>query len=263
MFSFYLTGREDDSYIDFGMYDKNVMVSEKDIVWLDVLKNDRWWTNYITGFKWSLYSNPILYSFDQTKAFTDTGTSCLIGPKDYVDWILDTLMDMLTTSKASVKWGTVFSCSEVSSLPSFYLLFGEHWFEVLPEDYTVATDGEMDECAFCLQGTTAYSYWILGDVFMRGWYSIHDYENMRFGFVPFKGSSKTVPEYVSDRIPTRDALRGDLTDGTEGGKKLKIWAIILLSVLGVIVIVFVVAFVKMKTKDDKPSKDDSDASEVD
>jgi len=137
-------------------------------------------------------------------------------------------------------------------------------FEVLPEDYTVATDGGLDECAFCLQGTTGYSYWILGDVFMRGWYSIHDYENMRFGFVPFIGSSKTVPEYVSDRIPTQDALRSNLTDEIkEEGKKLKIWAIILLSVLGVIVIVFVIAFIIMKKKGDTPPIDETETSEVD
>ena len=73
---------------------------------------------------------------------------------------------------------------------------------VTPEDYTVATDQDLDECAFCLQGTNGYSYWILGDAFMRGWYSIHDYSNMRFGFAPFKGSSKTVPEHVGSRKPT-------------------------------------------------------------
>ena len=144
----------------------------------------------------------MLYSFEQTKAFTDTGTSCIIGPKDYVDWILSTLTDQLTSSSSSVKWGTVFACSEVNHLPSFYLLYGDHWFIVTPEDYTVATDQDLDECAFCLQGTHGYSYWILGDAFLRGWYSIHDYSNMRFGFAPFIGSPKTVPEHVGSRKPT-------------------------------------------------------------
>jgi hypothetical protein len=32
--------------------------------------------------------------------------------------------------------------------------------------------------------------WILGDVFMRGWYHVHDYETMRQGFVPTKLSGK-------------------------------------------------------------------------
>lgn len=29
---------------------------------------------------------------------------------------------------------------------------------------------------------------------MRGWYNIHDHDNLRMGFVPFTGSSKSVPE---------------------------------------------------------------------
>ena len=39
-------------------------------------------------------------------------------------------------------------------------------------------------------------YWLLGDVFMRGWYNIHDHttDGGRMGFVPFSGSSKTAPE---------------------------------------------------------------------
>ena len=97
MFSFYLTGHEDDSYIDFGAYNKHAITDEDDIVWLNVKNNDRWWTNYITGFKWS-FPNPVLYKLEKTKAFTDTGTSCIIGPQDYVDWILKVLIDLLSSS---------------------------------------------------------------------------------------------------------------------------------------------------------------------
>ena len=79
MFSFYLTGHEDSSYIDFGDYNKQAITDENDIVWINAIDNDRWWTNYVTGFKWS-NANTINYSFEQTKAFTDTGTSCIIGP---------------------------------------------------------------------------------------------------------------------------------------------------------------------------------------
>ena len=97
MFSFYLTGHEEESYVDFGDYDRNVMKNEEEIVWLDVIDNDRWWTNFITGFKWDL-PEPVLYNFEKTKAFTDTGTSCIIGPKDYVNWITQTLVNSLSSS---------------------------------------------------------------------------------------------------------------------------------------------------------------------
>jgi hypothetical protein len=47
---------------------------------------------------------------------------------------------------------------------------------MLPEDYTL--DFGLDQCALCFNGQNE-DMWILGDVFMRGWYHMHDYENMR------------------------------------------------------------------------------------
>lgn len=37
--------------------------------------------------------------------------------------------------------------------------------------------------------------WIFGDAFMRGWYNIHDHDNVRFGFVPVADPSGTTREY--------------------------------------------------------------------
>ena len=34
-------------------------------------------------------------------------------------------------------------------------------------------------------------YFILGIAFLRGWYSIFDYDSKRIGYVPFKTSPKT------------------------------------------------------------------------
>ena len=43
--------------------------------------------------------------------------------------------------------------------------------------------------------------WVLGVAFMRGWYNIHDYERQSFGFVPYKGSGKTLP-WLETVMPT-------------------------------------------------------------
>jgi len=51
--------------------------------------------------------------------------------------------------------------------------YGGYWFEVLPEDYTI--DFGHDQCTLCLSKSKD-DMWILGAVFMRGWYHIHDYE---------------------------------------------------------------------------------------
>ena len=60
-------------------------------------------------------------------------------------------------------------------MPSFHLLFGDYWMKVEGKDYVVPVNLAGD-CGFCLR-TDDGGYWLLGDVFMRGWYNIHDYTN--------------------------------------------------------------------------------------
>ena len=77
-------------------------------------------------------------------------------------------------------------------MPKFELLFGNHWFEVLPEDYVVPIYEDGSGCMICMFSDYD-NMWILGDAFLRGWYSIHDHTNNRMGFVPYSGSSKSKP----------------------------------------------------------------------
>ena len=77
------------------------------------------------------------------------------------------------------------------NLPSFFINFGGYWFEVKPEDYLV--DHGLGICTICIM-SRGEDQWILGDTFMRGWYSIHDYDSNRIGFTPFPSSTKQLPE---------------------------------------------------------------------
>ena len=90
-------------------------------------------------------------------------------------------------------WGYVFQCEERNYLPSFFLLVGDHWFEILPRDYAVQIT-ESGICAFCLNSNDSYNgYWILGVTFMRHYYNIHDHANNRFGFASYVDSPKVNP----------------------------------------------------------------------
>ena len=112
-------------------------------------------------------------------------------------------------------WGHIFWCTEVPNLPPFSLNFGGYWFEVKPEDYSIEVAANI--CALCLQSIDGYTEWILGDVFMRGWYSIHDYESNRMGFIPFPDSSKTIPEEYTEQQedPEDNSNEGDGEGTTE------------------------------------------------
>ena len=79
-FSFLLTNTpwvSDESYIDFGAPNTSVMTSEDDIVWIDSTTYGGWWTNYVTGWRWS--GSDTEYALTGW-ALTDTGGSCIKGP---------------------------------------------------------------------------------------------------------------------------------------------------------------------------------------
>ena len=128
-----------------------------------------------------------LYYVNRKKAFTDTGANCIVGPTHEMTSIREMLVSKLSYYATWTGWGEVFFCSERDNLPSLFFLYGDYWIEVRPIDYAIqltdgsySTDGAV--CGFCFS-TSDFGYWVLGTTFLKGLYSIHDYENMRFGFV--------------------------------------------------------------------------------
>ena len=143
------------------------------------------------------------YSIESMDALTDTGTSCIIGPSTAIFSIRNQILNTVDNVESNESWSYTFPCSESSKMPSFELLYGGYWMEVFAEDYIIDISTDGSTCALCLSGYDTINYWILGDAFMRGWYSIHDHTNLRMGFVPFSSSSKTVALEASS-IPTTE-----------------------------------------------------------
>jgi hypothetical protein len=86
-------------------------------------------------------------------------------------------------------------CSEKSQYETVYLWIDDYRFEVSVDDYFLAyndlveepSDEYADVCLIGIVDTFFSSYWVLGDAFMKGYYTIHDnddHENARMGFAP-------------------------------------------------------------------------------
>lgn len=125
--------------------------------------------------KWDEKFGNSVFSFNETKAFTDTGTSCIKGPAKMVEYIKSGILYSLEETEIHKYWGDVFPCSQREQLPTFWLLFGDYWFEVRPEDYAIKVT-KSGKCALAIEPLDTDEYWILGVTFLRGWYSIHNYE---------------------------------------------------------------------------------------
>ena len=94
------------------------MSSSSDIVYIDILSENYWWSQYITGFRWaSTFSDTNEYKVETSMAFTDTATSCIIGPVEEINSIRNTIFNLATNLEVDIYWGYIFDCSSVSNFP--------------------------------------------------------------------------------------------------------------------------------------------------
>jgi len=108
------------------------------------------------------------------ESVVDTGTSILAGPPDPMN-------------KLIAQIGNVSSdCSNQASLPTITFSFGGNDFPLEPEFYVIRVKDPAtgkDQCELGMQGINAgVPIWILGDPFLRKYYTVWDEEQKRVGF---------------------------------------------------------------------------------
>jgi cathepsin D len=108
------------------------------------------------------------------QSVVDTGTSILAGPPSSVN----ALISQIGTVKED--------CSNVASLPTIVFTFNGHDFPLEPDFYVIRVQDpstKKNVCQLGLQGINAgVPLWILGDPFLRKYYTVWDAEQKRVGF---------------------------------------------------------------------------------
>lgn len=148
-----------------------------DLTYVD-LSSETYWEVALTGMTISGGSVTKV-----TKAVLDTGTSLLAGPVDEVKAIaakVGAKPFFLNPNEFTI------DCSKIDSLPDIEIEFGGQTFTLTGKDYTINVENV--ECLFGMTGidipAPAGPLWILGDVFIRKYYTAFDYGNKRLGFAP-------------------------------------------------------------------------------
>lgn len=107
----------------------------------------------------------------------DTGTSVFAGPPSAVNALV-------------AKIGNVSAdCSNVASLPTLAITMGGKDFELGPDFYVIRAKDEHGQvqCQLGIEGVNAGApLWILGDPFLRKYYTVWDAEQKRVGFATAK-----------------------------------------------------------------------------
>ncbi|XP_025781824.1 gastricsin [Puma concolor] len=113
------------------------------------------------------------------EAIVDTGTSLLTVPQQYLSYLLQA-----TGAQADQYGQFMVDCNNVQSLPTLTFLINRVQFSLPYSSYLFRGN---DICAIRVQATylpssSGQPLWILGDVFLRSYYSIFDIGNKRVGF---------------------------------------------------------------------------------
>ncbi|XP_077155644.1 gastricsin-like [Ranitomeya variabilis] len=113
------------------------------------------------------------------QAIVDTGTSPLTIPQEYMGTLLQDL-----GAQQGQNGQFLVDCNNVQNLPSISFTINGNQFSIPPSGYISENNGY---CTVAFEETYLPSQngqplWILGDVFLRQYYSVYDMSNNRVGF---------------------------------------------------------------------------------
>jgi hypothetical protein len=141
------------------------------------------WVNLLAATYWEITLGGLSIDGQQyasaSKAIVDSGTSMLTGPSDVVAAIAKQI-----GAKAFIEGEYLVACN-YDTLPNLDFEIDGKIYTLGPQDYLLP-DGDL--CVLGLMGLDIPAptgpLWILGDIFMRKYYTVFDYDNKRVGFAP-------------------------------------------------------------------------------
>ena len=167
-FSFFMSHVDEDSYMVLPGTDSSLYTGS--LKYHSVIEQ-KYWSLSLTDLKVGSQS---IEGASDYKGVIDSGTSLIVGSTDIVQPMIDMIGKVDET------------CADNSGLPKVTFKFDNTEYELGPEDYVVEVDSFLGKA--CLLGIQAaefpsgFNYLIVGDVFMRKFYTHFDKEKNRVGF---------------------------------------------------------------------------------
>ncbi|XP_019401731.1 PREDICTED: embryonic pepsinogen-like [Crocodylus porosus] len=167
LFSVYLSVEQNGSMLIFGGIDESYFTGP--IHWIPV-SHQRYWQISLDSI---IVNGKVIACESGCQAIVDTGTAVLAGPSPDISSIRKVI------GATPGQYGEYnVNCNDIPSLPDIIFVINGIQFPLPPSAYTEQF-GQGD-CTSSFQVTSNY-LWILGDVFIREYYSIFDRENNRVG----------------------------------------------------------------------------------
>lgn len=140
-----------------------------DIQYFDVIQKRYWEIKMDSVFLDGLIA-------EQQSAIIDTGTSLIVTSNDNAAKI---------SQKLGIETGKPIECAKIKDMPSLTFVFGGKKYELTADDYVLKVP-YVNQCIPGIIGMDMPPHlankWIIGDVFLRKYFSVFDYQNNRVGF---------------------------------------------------------------------------------
>jgi len=111
---------------------------------------------------------------EDTGAVIDTGTSLIALPTDIAE-----MMNAQIGAKRSWNGQYQVECARVPELPELSFYFGGRAYPLKGSDYVLDVQGT---CISAFTGIDLNGLWIIGDAFLRRYYTVYDLDRHAVGF---------------------------------------------------------------------------------
>ncbi|MGH0159028.1 UNVERIFIED_CONTAM: hypothetical protein FKN15_054507 [Acipenser sinensis] len=166
------------SEVTFGGVDQSRYTGS--IYWTDVT-SETYWQIGINGF--SINNQETGWCSEGCQAIVDTGTSLLTCPQQYLGYL-----QQYIGAQANENGEYIIDCNNLANMPTISFNINGVNFPLPPSAYTIInTQNGQQYCTSGIMGTYLPSQngqplWILGDVFLRQYYSVYNRQNNSVGF---------------------------------------------------------------------------------
>ncbi|XP_077155646.1 gastricsin-like isoform X2 [Ranitomeya variabilis] len=172
IFSVYMSSQS--GMVVFGGVDNNLYSGE--IYWAPVTQ-ELYWQIAVDAF--SINGQATGWCSQGCQAMVDTGTALLTIPQQFLGTFLQSV-----GAQESQNGAYLVNCNNVQNLPTISFTINGVQFPIPPSAYILQNNG------YCTVGVevtylpsqNGQPFWILGDVFLRQYYSVYDMGNNRVGF---------------------------------------------------------------------------------
>eukprot|EP00347_Sterkiella_histriomuscorum_P018543 403345111 len=193
----YLSNSNDtQSYVELGGYTTSIIRSGETLQEFD-LTTSFYWLGSVQGFRVGstekLSDGTVMgYYTDSAEVIYDTGTTLLYAPDAVTSLVVGLLRTGFSYQLDSSGFTYIY-CSQTSNMKSFFVYIGGRYLEITPQAYMIKVD-EVNGQAMCVIGIAASgdSTWLVGDVFLKNFFSVWDDDRGKISFAPHKYTTATI-----------------------------------------------------------------------